>query len=185
MDIDITCIEALEYLNDSIDGQLDPSLERALRAHLSKCRLCDAENALTIGARASVRRHMKRVDTPAVLRRRILASLAPDIPARRAAGFSGVFGVTGWRVPLALGGALAIALLTLFVVNRKPGHTHTRPPDGSVVTESFNRFDEVIDGRLQPDIRSDNPLVVQKYLEERVHFLVRMPPMRQFSLVGA
>jgi anti-sigma factor RsiW len=187
MDIDITCIEAFEYFNDSIDGQLDPSMKSALETHLSKCNLCRLEHALTLGSRSSVRRYMKRVDTPPVLRRQILRSLAADAapgakPATRAAGF---LGFTGWRIPLAFGGALALALLTLFVLQRKPGHTHTKPFDGSVVTESFNHFDEVLDGRLQPDIRSNNPLVVQKYLAERVHFPVRMPPMRQFRLVGA
>jgi len=186
MDIDITCIEAFEYLNDSIDGQLDPSLTSALEKHLSKCRLCRAEQSLTIGARASVRKHMKKVAAPADLRRGILASIGSEsAPRRTTPGLAGIFGFTSLRIPLAFGGALAIALIALFIVTKKPGHTHTHPFDGSVVTESFNNFDEVLEGKLQPDIRSDNPLVVQKYLAERVNFPVRMPPMRAFRLVGA
>jgi anti-sigma factor RsiW len=186
MDIDITCIEAFEYLNDAIDGQLDPSLKSALDTHLSKCRLCRAEHSLTLGARASVRKNMKRVAVPPELRRNILDTIgAAPVVRKPKPALWGVLGFTGLRIPLAFGGALAIALIALFVSMKKPGHTHTHPFDGSVVTESFNHFDEVLDGRLKPDIRSDNPLVVQKYLAERVNFPVRMPPMREFRLVGA
>jgi anti-sigma factor RsiW len=186
MDIDITCIEAFEYLNDSIDGQLDHSLKSSLDAHLSKCKPCRIEHALTLDARASVQKTMKRVEVPPALRRRILGDIRPGTsPARSSTGLAGMLGFTGWRIPLAFGGALTIALIALFVLNKKPGHTHTSPVDGSVVNEALNRYDEVLDGRLQPDIRSDNPLVVQKYLEERLHFPVRMSPMRQFRLVGA
>jgi len=187
MDIDITCIEALEYLEDEIDGRLDPSLKTALDAHLSACRPCRFERSVAVGARASVRRRMKRVDVPFDVRQRILGSIrpAPAAASRPATGLAGLFGFTGWRIPLAFGGALAIALITLFVFNNRQGHTHSSPSDGSVVHETLNHFDEVLEGRLQPDIRSDNPLVVQKYLEERLHFPVRMSPMRQFKLVGA
>ncbi len=186
MDIDITCIEALEYLDDSIDGRLDPSLKSALDAHLSKCRPCRTEKSLSLGARASVRRHMKRVAIPPAVRSNILDSIRPAAATSRpSTGLAGLLGISGWRIPLAFGGALAIALIALFVVNNKPGHSHASPADGSVVHEALNHFDEVLDGRLKPDIRSDNPLVVQKYLEERLHFPVRMAPMRQFNLVGA
>jgi anti-sigma factor RsiW len=187
MDIDITCIEALEYVEDEIDGRLDPSLKSALDAHLSGCRPCRFERSMAIGARASVRRHMNRVDIPSGVRRRILDSIrpAPAAAPRPAAGLAGLLGFSGWRIPLAFGGALAIALITLFVLTDRPGHSHASPADGSVVHETLNHFDEVLEGRLQPDIRSDNPLVVQKYLEERLHFPVRMSPMRQFKLVGA
>jgi len=187
MDIDITCVEAFEYLNDSIDGQLDPSLSSALEAHVSKCKQCRIEHTITLGAQATVRRHMKRVEVPSGIRKKLLESIRPGTTRapRPSTGLAGMLGFTSWRIPLAFGGALAIALITLFVLNKRPGHTHTSPVDGNVVNETLNHFDEVLDGRLQPDIRSDNPLVVQKYLEERLHFPVRMSPMRQFSLVGA
>ena len=42
----------------------------------------------------------------------------------------------------------------------------------------------MIDGRLKPGLISENPAEVKSFLEERVHFPIQMPSMREFRLVG-
>jgi anti-sigma factor RsiW len=186
MDIDITCPEASEYLSDHVDGRLDPKLGASLSSHLDRCKYCRLELSLLQGAKASLRSRMKPVATPKELRRKILrdVSTADAAASRGSAGLSGMFTFTNWRVPLAFAGALGIALIAFTVLTKKSPHSHTRPDDGSVVTESFNNYDQVMDGRLTPGIVSGNPSEVKSYLESHVHFPVQVPAMKEFRLVG-
>jgi len=186
MDIDITCVEASGYISDSVDGQLDPKFDGPLQSHLNRCGLCRLELSLVQGAKASIKKHMKPVPAPADLRRRVLGDLsaARVSTATGSTGVSGMFSLSGWRIPLAFAGALGIALIAFTILTKKSPHNHTRPVDGSVVTESFNNFDEVIEGRLTPGIRSEKPDEVKSFLEKRVHFPIQVPSMKQFHLVG-
>ncbi len=186
MDIDITCLEASEYISDSVDGQLDPELNGPLQAHLGLCRLCRLELSLVQGTKAYLRKHLKPVQAPADLRRKILGAVsnARVSAASGSTGLTGIFGLSGWRMPLAFAGALGIALIAFTTLTRKTGHNHTKPFDGSVVTESFNNFDQVVEGRLTPGIVSERPSEVKSFLEERVHFPIQVPSMKQFRLVG-
>lgn len=183
MDIDITCVKASAYISDSVDGELDPKFDSPLQSHLSRCRLCRFELSLVQGTKASVRKHVRRVNAPHDLRRQVLGDIS-------AAGLStagrvgGMFGLTGWRIPLAFAGALGIALVAFTILTKKAPHNHTRPFDGSVVTESFNSFDEVIEGRLTPGLKSEKPEEVRTFLEKRVHFRIQVPSMKEFRLVG-
>lgn len=186
MDIDITCDKAAEYIHDALDGRLDTRLATPLQAHLDACSPCRLERSTIEATRSSLRARLTKTPAPADLRRRILESISPSAaPARsRATGLSGWFDVSGWRAPLAFAGALGIALIIFTLVTGRSGHNHTRPSDGSVVTESFNNFDQVVDGRLKPGLTSDDPAKVKAFLEERVHFPIQMPSMKEFRLVG-
>ncbi|HLF14091.1 MAG TPA: zf-HC2 domain-containing protein [Bacteroidota bacterium] len=181
MEIDITCLEASGYISDSVDGQLDPELSGPLQAHLGRCRPCRLELTLVQGTKASLRDHMKPVPTPPDLRRKILGDVSTP---RVSSGLTGMFGLSGWRIPLAFAGALGIALIAFTILTQKTGHNHTKPFDGSVVTETFNNFDQVVEGRLTPGLVSENPAEVRRFLEERVHFSIQVPSMKQFRLVG-
>ncbi len=188
MDIAITCDKAAEYIHDALDGRLDKRLAAHLQAHLDGCAPCRLERSTIEGTRSTLRERLKKTPAPADLRRRVLESLsasAPSAPARlRANGLSGWFDLSGWRAPLAFAGALGIALIAFTLITGRSGHNHTRPSDGSVVTESFNNFDQVVDGRLKPGLTSDDPAKVKAFLEERVHFPIQMPSMKEFRLVG-
>jgi anti-sigma factor RsiW len=186
MDIDLTCLEASEYISDSIDGQLEASLEAPLRTHLERCGRCRLELLLMQGAKNSLREHLKPVPTPADVRGRIMQAI-PAVRAPRASGSTGlmgIFNITGWRIPMAFAGALAIALIAFTFLSKKGPHSHTKPFDGSVVTETFNNFDKVVEGRLTPGIVSHDPAEVKAFLEQRVHFPVQVPAMKDFRLVG-
>jgi anti-sigma factor RsiW len=184
MDIDITCPEASVYLSDHIDGRLDPELVHPLKSHIERCRNCRAELALLEGARQLLRTRLKPVATPVALRAQILRDIAPVEAASRAGGLRGLFTFTYWRVPLAFAGALGLALLAFTFLLKKSPHNHTRPFDGSVVTESFNNFDQVVEGKLTPGIVSDKPAEVRAFLQKRVNFPVQVPVMKDFRLVG-
>jgi anti-sigma factor RsiW len=185
MDIDITCLESSEYLSDHVDGQLDPELNAPLAAHLERCRFCRLELALLSGAKEKLRSTMSPVSTPEALRAKILRDVSPaGAAASRGAGLQGMFTFTGWRVPLAFAGALGIALIAFTFLLRQSPHNHTRPFDGSIVTESFNNYDQVVEGKLTPGIVSENPGEVKSFLEQRVHFPVQVPAMKDFRLVG-
>lgn len=186
MDIDITCLEASEYLSDHIDGRLEPDLSAPLSSHLERCRFCRLELALLEGSRASLRSRMKPVPVPDALRRRIMrdVSVAGAAAARGSAGTTGMFGLSGWRMPLAFAGALGLALIAITIFLKKSPHNHTRPLDGSVVTESFNNYDQVVEGKLTPGIVSSDPAEVKSFLEARTHFPIHVPAMKEFRLVG-
>ncbi len=186
MDIDITCLKATEYIHDSLDGRLDAQLTGPLRTHLDRCALCRLELSMFEGVKTSLRTRLKKTPAPADLRRTILETLSasPAPAGNRSVGLSGWFNFSGWRAPLAFAGALGIALIAFTLITGRSGHNHTRPSDGSVVTESFNNFDQVVDGRLKPGLISENPAEVKSFLEERVHFPIQMPSMREFRLVG-
>jgi anti-sigma factor RsiW len=190
MDIDITCSKASEYLSDHIDGRLDPELEAPLASHLERCGNCRTELSLLEDTRQLLRTRLKPVSTPGALRARILrdissvhaASGSPSLS--HGGGLASMFTFTYWRVPLAFAGALALALVAFTLLLKKSPHQHTRPFDGSVVTESFNNFDQVVEGKLTPGIVSDKPGEVRAFLEKRVHFPVQVPKMKDFRLVG-
>jgi anti-sigma factor RsiW len=188
MDIDITCLEASEYMSDSVDGRLDPRFDAPLKAHLGRCPLCRFDYTLLLGTKAHLREHMKPVAAPVELRRSILASVsdrgASAAGTARPAAPMGSFGLSGWRIPLAFAGALGLALIAFVILTRQSVHNHTRPLDGSVVTESFNNFDQVIQGRLKPAIVSQSAESVRTYLEDKVHFPVQVPSMKEYRLVG-
>jgi anti-sigma factor RsiW len=186
MDIDITCLEASEYLSDHVDGRLDPELNAPLTSHLERCKYCRLELTLLRGTKESLRSTMKSVAAPDALRAKILRDVSPAgaAAARGSAGLAGMFTFSTWRVPLAFAGALGLALIAFtFLLNKSP-HNHTRPFDGSVVTESFNNYDQVVEGRLTPGIVSEKPEEVKSFLEQRVHFPVQVPAMKDFRLVG-
>lgn len=185
MEIDITCLEASEYLSDHVDGQLTPELDAPLATHLERCRFCQLELALLRGAKEKLRATMKPVTTPEALRAKILRDVSAAGPvASRGAGFPGMLPFTNWRVPLAFAGALGLALIAFTFLIRQSPHNHTRPFDGSVVTESFNNYDQVVEGKLTPGIVSENPGEVKSFLEQRVRFPVQVPAMKDFRLVG-
>lgn len=209
MAIEITCLEASEYINDDIDGRLPAEVRSAFEAHLGRCRPCSLERSLALGAKSTLAARMGRVPLPDDLRDGVLgairaaaagipvperaashaASHAPAAAARRAGDAKparlALSRFTAWRVPLAFAGALGMALVAMLFLTRHQGHDHTRPSDGNVVTENFNTFDEVVTGRLAPGFVSDDPVRVKEYLEERVHFPISMPAMKEFRLVGA
>jgi anti-sigma factor RsiW len=186
MDIDITCLEASEYLSDRVDGRLAQGLSAPLNAHLERCGTCRLELSLLLGTRETLRAKMKPVATPDALRSKILRDLSAVNAAtsRGSAGLPGLFTFTNWRVPLAFAGALGLALIAFTFLLKKSPHNHTRPFDGSVVTESFNNYDQVVEGKLTPGIVSENPADVRSFLEKRVHFPVQVPAMKDFRLVG-
>lgn len=186
MDIDLTCLEASEYLSDDVDGRLDPGLKAPLASHLERCKFCRLERSLLEGSKAVLRSTMAPVATPEALRRKILrdVSTVDAAASRGSAGLPGFFTTVNWRIPVAFAGALGLALIAFTLLPRKSPHNHTRPFDGSVVTESFNNYDQVVEGKLTPAIVSDRPEQVRNFLEERVHFPVQVPAMKDFRLVG-
>lgn len=187
MDIDITCFEASDYISASIDGELDPDLAEKLNAHLRRCRICSFEHILDSGTKSAVRRHLKSVTVPSHLRESILGSLRKEgaKTAARPSRFPGLFSFTTWRMPVAFAGAVAIALVAMLFLNKKPTHNHTRPSDGNIVTEAFNNFDEVIDGTMKPEIVSTDHDEIMSYLKQKANFSVSVPTMSGFRLVGA
>jgi hypothetical protein len=87
---------------------------------------------------------------------------------------------------VALGGVGAILLLLLYTT---PGgshhHNHTAPNDADVVHQTYNNFDAVLNGHIQPEIVTDDPRKISAFFSPMVDFKVHFPPMRSYKLVGA
>lgn len=186
MEIDITCLEASEYISALIDGELDDTLSAQLDVHLQKCSQCRFEHLLDAGTKDAVRRNLKTVPVPGRLRERITNAIADESRTSRPSSlkFPGFLSLTDWRMPAAFAGAVAIALVAVLFLNRNIPEIPVRPSEVNIVTETFNSFDAVSEGLIEPEIRTENHDEIMSYLKERANFDVRVPAMSGFTLIG-
>jgi anti-sigma factor (TIGR02949 family) len=70
-----SCAQALSLLDDYLDGELQPSDTRLVRAHLAQCDACATELRRVKGEIETVREHLRQVATPPGLRGRLGAAI--------------------------------------------------------------------------------------------------------------
>lgn len=187
MEIDITCLKASEYISASVDGELDDDLSGKLEAHLIGCGRCRFELAFDRGTKTLLRSRIGSTPAPPHLRERILSDITAEagraVPTR--SWLAGLRPPAGWMMPAAFAGAVAIALVALLFLDRKPEPLQPASADVNIVTETFNNFDRVNDGSMEPELRSGNHQEIMTYLKQRASFAVEPPTISGFRLMGA
>jgi mycothiol system anti-sigma-R factor len=181
----VNCNEFQDLITAEIDGELAEEFKSPLQEHLKKCANCWGEYELELSTKAFLRRRLKRAETPAPLRQQItaeLAAMAPEPPFGEWLGQ--LFARRSSRAMLAIGSALAVILIILLITPPKPHHPHTQPDDANIIHQAFNNFDGVLDGKITPQVSSDDPAVVRSYFASRVNFNVNCPRHKRFQLMG-
>ena len=180
------CKDFQELITAEIDGELADLAKTPLQEHLRNCTKCSADFELERSTKAFLKRHLKHVETPPLLRRQITADLAAQASAWGRAGswLKELFVHRSTRSILALGSALALIMILLMVTPPKPRHSHTHPDDANIIHQTFNNFDGVLSGKLAPQVSSDDPAVLRTYFESRVNFKVDCPRHKHSRLVG-
>jgi len=184
----VKCTEAIELLPAAVDGQIGGDLLAKLNHHLGECHPCLHEFELERLTKHVVRKYSRPSQSPpSHLRTRILN----EVQRERTASSNPDARTISWRrFPrvgmVALGGVGAILLLLLYVTPiRSNRHTHNKPNDADVVHQTYNNFDAVLNGHIQPEIVSDDPQKIAAFFSPMIDFTVKFPPMRSYKLVGA
>jgi mycothiol system anti-sigma-R factor len=183
----VKCTEAIELLPAAVDGQIGEDVLTKLNHHLGECSPCLHEFELERLTKHVIGKYSRPSQPPSHLRTRILH----EVQRERAASVNPDARTISWRrFPrvgmVALGGVGAILLLLLYVTPiRSHRHTHAQPADADVVHQTYNNFDEVLSGHIQPEIVTDDPQKIAAFFSPMVDFTVQFPPMRSYKLVGA
>lgn len=187
MEIDITCLKASEYISASVDGELDLELAGKLEAHLVRCGRCRFELAFDRGTKTLIRNRIGSAPIPPHVRERILGDITAEAGRglSRRSWFEALRAPAAWRMPAAFAGAVAIALIALLFLDRKPELLQPASADVNIVTETFNNFDKINDGSMEPELRSGNHQEIMTYLKQKASFAVELPTISGFRLVGA
>jgi anti-sigma factor (TIGR02949 family) len=186
----VTCSEALELLPAAVDGRIGEDLLHKLNHHFGTCTQCLHEFELERITKSVVRKHSRPTRSPEHLKTRIQNELNRERNALAGAGIPPKQqerkGLMGWPVFVLTGAGAVILLLLVVTTPLQPKHhTHTQPVDGDIVHQTYNNFDGVLDGKLRPEVVSDDPKVVKAFFSPMVDFDVQIPEMKKFKLIGA
>ncbi|MBI1806866.1 MAG: hypothetical protein HYR76_07440 [Ignavibacteria bacterium] len=170
----------------AIDGELDKGVTPRVSEHLTECPKCLAEFELERATKSFVKRRLKSLPTPEHLREKIKTQLSHETIGERDHTSPVVRSprIPSWRMMLALGGGVAIILLLLAITPTKSRHSHSQPDDDNVIHQTYNNFDGILDGKISPQIVSDDPIAVNTFLETRANFRVNIPRMKEYKLIG-
>jgi anti-sigma factor (TIGR02949 family) len=188
----VTCTEALDLLPAAIDGQIGDDLRHQLRRHLSECSHCLHEFELEQMTKNIVRKHYRPTPSPEHLRERIVTIVKNERAAKALHPAHRRFFPRG--ITWAVAGMGALIVLFIFfdpIRSNHPAHafgsshSHTQPADDDIIHQTYNNFDGVLQGSLQPEITSEDPQTIRTFLAKTAGFKVQIPAMRDFKLVGA
>ena len=177
------CSEAVEAIPAAIDGQIGSDALSRLQSHLKECATCGAEFELERMTKSVVRKFSRSHAAPAHLVSRIRDAIrrhraeagARNVQTRRVRG--------GTLLAIGLSGAVLL-FLTLVTPFRIQKHSHTQPADGNIIHQTYNNFDAVLNGSMQPAILSSDPSIVKAFFRPKVDFDVKFPVMKNFQLIG-
>ncbi len=180
------CQDIQELITAEVDGELAEEAKSTLQDHLRNCPACNADYALELTTKAFLRRRLNRVQAPPNLRAQITAELAEQASAQPGFGawLNDLFNRRSPRAMLALGSLVAILLVVLTVTPPKPRHSHSKPVDANIINQAWNNFDNVLDGKLTPQVATDDPAVLRSYFASQVPFKVNCPKHKGTRLVG-
>lgn len=178
----MTCTEVLELIPAAIDGEVEEDILSSFNRHLDECSPCREEFELEQMTKRLVRKQLAPTEAPPGLLQRVKRQLTAErlesetapAPPRRP-----------FRAMLALGSVAAVVLLLIFITPGNSHHSHAQPADGNIIHQTYNNFDRVLDGKVRPEILSDDPAAVMAYFQPMVDFKVHIPRMKNFKLLGA
>jgi len=181
----VQCKEFAEYISPFVDGELEGTIEPSFRQHLEACPPCRNEAELERITKNLLGHRLPRLYAPDEL----LASVHKQVvsegpaPSALAALFTGLLEQLTWRTVFAIGGAAVIIFLLTFIPFRTH-RPHAQPDDNSVINQTYNNFDGVLDGKLTAEVSSDDPAVVRAFLSSRVNFPLKVLNPKDARLVS-
>ena len=76
---------------------------------------------------------------------------------------------------------VVVAFILVMNNSSRSYHLHTQPTDGDIVHQTFNNFDSFRDGKMVPDVRSDNPRAVQAFFTKNASFAASVPRICSYN----
>jgi anti-sigma factor RsiW len=182
----VECKDIQDLITAEIDGELAVEYKSPLQEHLRDCPKCKADFELERSTKAFLQRRLKRVETPLFIRQQIRSDLAARAAgqSRVSTWFRGLLSSPSPRTLLAFGLTLGVIVILLMLTPRKPRHSHTQPDDANIIHQTFNNFDGILNGKISPQVSSDDPAVLKNYFASRVSFNVNCPKHKDYKLLG-
>jgi len=180
----VDCNEVSEVLTPAVDGELAAEVQTQMREHLKNCPPCRAAYELERLTKRVVIQHVPRRPAPPELLVRVRSQIASTGAASRIkeGGWLRLFTHSFWKPVIALA-SLAFIIVYLFLPVRSH-HLHTQPDDADVFHQVFNTFDKILDGTINPAVKSDDPALVQAYFSPLAPFTVVVRKLTDCRLVG-
>jgi hypothetical protein len=172
-------------MSAAIDGELEPGEEPQFSLHIKECRSCRHEYELERMTKNLIHNNVSRIKVPGAvvdsIRRQLEYDQKAPLPAE---GFFSRLRQHPTRIGmLALAGAGA-ALLLLVITPSKSHRVHTQPRDSDIIHQAYNNFDDVLDGKIVPQISTDDPASVKAFLTSKCGCTFHVPQLKEFKLVG-
>lgn len=181
----VNCREVIEHISAAVDGRLDPTTYGQFDDHIKKCSPCGNEFELERLTKRVVQNKLHFLSTPPPTSQRILSQIErAAVPNESSSRLTRMWEMPRLKPALAvvLVGVLAWALFVSLPV--KTRHLHTSPDDSNIMHQSFNYYDAVVEGRMVPQVASSDPTKVKAYFASAVSYDVKVPRMRNCTLVG-
>lgn len=182
----MSCQDFLPLISAAVDNQLTASEYTWLEEHLKACPNCRNEFELEQMTKTFVRQRLVRVTTPAAVAERVRQQLVYESSRRSTwlERLDELLPQPSWRTVLATAAIGSIVLLAVMLFVPTSRHSHPRPVDNNIIHQTYNNFDDILEGKLVPTVTSNNPVEVESTLSLNLDFEVRVPRLKRCTLVG-
>ena len=184
----MNCKQVLEHISSAVDNVLEQGTRKDFDAHIKECVVCRTEFELESLTKRVLQRNVTHQPIPPDLAAKLTGQIsAYGATVANPEGFSWIWRwltFPQWKPALALGiaGIAGWFLFTSLPLNSR--HLHTSPNDNNIIHESFNNFDALLNGTLQPQVASNDPSVLRNFFAQTVSYEVNVPQMDECKLIG-
>lgn len=130
----------------------------------------------------------KTVKAPDALRKKILKQITPKTERKNLSFFENIF----YRPSFAFGIILFITIVTLFYMSNKSTEVTQKIfaleqfGEDNMFVQAKNNFKSITEGKLAPQLVSDNPNQIDKFFKESgVKYSTKIPVYSEWGLLGA
>jgi len=187
----VNCQEVQELISPAVDKRLDSETGRKFESHIETCARCRNLFELERLTKRLLQQTLRLQTTPDAVSKRMISQISQlDETGTR----GGISSWPSWISKLyaqpRFRGALAVSFIAIFAMILfvslpfNAHHLHTSPDDNDIIHQSFNNFDAVVAGTLKPEVASDNVADVRKFFARKVDYKVRVPQMKDCTLMG-
>jgi anti-sigma factor (TIGR02949 family) len=184
----VDCAEFQEQVSAAVDERLPQDVMSAFMKHAGLCPGCRYEYTMQSAVKILVRKRIRNVETPSGLRNRVTSQiLGENSHSSRREEWS-------WRELFArpyVRPAIAFALTAVAVVlyfsappEKSSGIQRASLSAGSVIVQSLDNYQAVMNGRITPQVVSDQPESVLTFFSGKTEFPVLVPRLKSCNLVG-
>ena len=187
----MNCQEVLEHISAAVDNRLSTETKRMFETHIQACAACRNLFEMERLTKRVIQQKLRFQTIPGAVSQRILSRISeiaeqetePGI-SHRSSWVSKLLPQPRFRPAFAVGLIALVALILFVSMPFNAHHLHTSPDDNNVVHQSLNNFDAVVAGTLKPQMASDSPAEVRKFFVKKVDYKVRVPRMKDCTLMG-